>query len=196
MYTELDREKILNQIIDNFKNRDEVLSIILIGSGAIGFRDKLSDLDLAIVIDNLDTLENIFSQTAKEINGVGTIKIQTDMLNRQLQVFLLNNYLEIDIGYYTLNNLYAKRKNYKVVFDKTNKVKKIMDDSWNQIKDLNKGTTEKINMKELISYIDSILWYNVIHCVTAHYRKNKYKCYYELNEIRNIAIDLVAKKII
>lgn len=194
MFTEYDREKILDTIIESLKKRDEILSVILVGSGSIGFRDKLSDLDLAIIVKDLNNLNYVFNKTKEEISLIDKIVSEEDMIDRKLQVFLLNNYLEVDIGYYSLEDIYARRENYKIIFDKTAKVDKLMKESWEKMKLINKGTTDIVDMKKLISYIDSILWYNVIHCVNAYYRKNKYRCYYELNDIRNIAIDLVCKR--
>ena len=49
-------------------------------------------------------------------------------------------------------------------------------------------------MKEVISFIDNELWYNVLHSVVAFNRNNKYRCYYELEQIRWYAIDLIAKR--
>ena len=193
MYTESDRENILNTLIDNFKNREETLSIILVGSASIGFRDRYSDLDLAIVVDSLDNIDTIFEKTIKEITDINKIVSNENMKERNLQIFLLNNYLEIDIGYYTLDTIYARRKNYKVIYDKTNKVDNIMKESLSKINQ-NKGTTNKVDMKKVIEYIDSILWYNVFHTITSFIRNDKYRSYYELNDLRNITIDLIGKR--
>ena len=193
MYTEVDRENILNTLINNFKNREEILSIILVGSTSTGFKDKYSDLDIAIVVDTLDDIDSIFQRTINEISNINKIVSNENMKERCLQVFLLKNYLEIDIGYYTLDTIYARRKNYKVVYDKTNKVDNIMKESLKTIAE-NKGTTNKVDMKKVIEYVDSVLWYNVFHTITAFIRNDKYRSYYELNDLRNITIDLIGKR--
>ena len=193
MYTETDRKNILNILIDNFKNREEVLSIMLVGSATRGFRDRFSDLDLSIVVTNLDDIDDIFNKTISEISKIDKIVSNENMKERYLQVFLLNNYLEIDIGYYTLDTIYARRKNYKVIYDKTNKVDNIMKESLSKI-DENKGTTDKVDMKKVIESVDSILWYSVFHTITSFIRNDKYRSYYELNDVRNITIDLIGKR--
>lgn len=113
---------------------------------------------------------------------------------RKLQLFLLDNYLEIDIGYYTLETLYARREYFKVIFDKTNLVESKMLNSWNELKDKNKGTTEAVDMSKIVKSADDDLWYNVMHSVIAFKRGDKYRCYFEVNEIRDKVIDLIAKR--
>ena len=67
--------------------------------------------------------------------------------------------MELDTGYYTLETLYARRENFKVAFDKTNKVEEIMKNTWLEMKEKNKGTTAEVNMNEIISYIGNIDFY-------------------------------------
>ena len=193
MYNEIDREEIFNYIVKEFEKREEVISVIQVGSGAVGYRDKYSDLDIAVIVDD-NTNDEIYDKTYNSISSKYNIFDIDNLKERKLQVFLLDNYLEIDIGYYTLDTIYARRENFKVIFDKSNKVNDIMTNSWNEIKEKNKGTTQEVNMKDVISFIDSELWYNVIHSVVAFKRNNKYRCYYELQEIRNYVIDLISKR--
>lgn len=193
MYTEKERDEVFNYLVDKFSQRKEVLAVIQVGSGAIGYRDKYSDLDFAIVVDDTD-INDIFKKTQEDVNNKYRVFFFDNMKERKLQLFLLDNYLELDIGYYTLNTLYARRENFKVVFDKTNQVEDLMKKSWLEIKEKNKGTTQEVNMKDVISFVDNELWYNVLHSVVAFNRKNKYRCYYELEQIKWYAMDLIAKR--
>ncbi len=193
MYTEKERDEVFNYLVDKFSQRKEVLAIIQVGSGAIGYKDKYSDLDFAIVVDDTD-INDIFKKTQEDVNNKYRVFFFDNMKERRLQLFLLDNYLELDIGYYTLNTLYARRENFKVVFDKTNQVEDLMKKSWLEIKEKNKGTTQEVNMKDVISFVDNELWYNVLHSVVAFNRKNKYRCYYELEQIKWYAMDLIAKR--
>ena len=193
MYNEIEREEIFNYIVNELKKRTEVISVIQVGSGAIGYKDKYSDLDLAVVVDDCN-IEEIFDRTFQNISNKYNVFFFDNMYERKLQLFLLDNYLELDIGYYTLESLYARRENYKIIFDKSHKVNDIMINTWNEMKEKNKGTTQEVNMNNIISYVDNELWYNVLHSVIAFKRNNLYRCYYELQEIKNYAIDLIAKR--
>ena len=193
MYSEIEREEIFNYVVNGLKKRKEIISVIQVGSGAIGYRDKYSDLDFAVVVDD-SNIEEIFEKTFKSISNKYNVFFFDNMKERNLQLFLLDNYLELDIGYYTLESLYARRENFKIIFDKSNKVNDIMINSWKEMKEKNKGTTQEVNMNEIIHLIDKELWYNVLHSIIAFKRNNIYRCYYELQEIKNYAINLLAKR--
>ncbi|MBQ4598493.1 MAG: nucleotidyltransferase domain-containing protein [Clostridia bacterium] len=193
MYDTKDREKILNQLVMSLQSREDILSVILVGSGAIGFKDKYSDLDLSIVTNDSD-IETIFTKTYQDMQQICQIAAYEAIPRRKLQVFLLDNYLEIDIGYCTLDALYAKRENFKVIYDKTGKAEKQMVNSWHDLQLKNKGTTDVVDMHKVIRIIDEKLWYNFMHSIIAYKRNDKYRCYYELNEIRTAVIDLIAKR--
>ena len=193
MYSEKERNEVFDYLVEKFRERNEVLSVIQVGSGAIGYRDKYSDLDFAIVTDGTN-IDLIFKKTCEDIKEKYNVFFFDNIKERKLQLFLLDNYLELDIGYYTLETLYARRENYKVIFDKTNQVEEIMKKSWLEIKEKNKGTTQEVDMKKVISFINKELWYNVLHSVVAFNRNNKYRCYYELEQIKWYVMDLIAKR--
>ena len=47
----------------------KVLSVILVGSGATGFTDEYSDLDLAVVIDNTANADDFLSEYQQFLNS-------------------------------------------------------------------------------------------------------------------------------
>ncbi len=51
MYTYEECQNILNELINSFKNRDDISAVILVGSGSYGLRDNYSDIDIALVYD-------------------------------------------------------------------------------------------------------------------------------------------------
>ena len=194
MYTEEERNLILKKLIKGLEEKDEILSVIIVGSGAYGFNDKYSDLDLSLVINDNFKVEDAFKLIKNEIKKIKEAVVIQEYLERKLQLFILDNYLEIDVGYYYFNDIIAQRKNYKILFDKTSKVKQIMDESLEEKCDKTKGTTDVINMKDYIENIDREEWYSIIHSVTAYKRKRIFKCYFELEDIRNVVIDLICKR--
>jgi len=76
----------------------------------------------------------------------------------------------------------------------SNLVESKMLNSWNELKGKNKGTTEAVDMSKIVKSADDDLWYNVMHSVIAFKRGDKYRCYFEVNEIRDKVIDLIAKR--
>ena len=67
MYTEEERNLILKKLIKGLEEKDEILSVIMVGSGAYGFNDKYSDLDLSLVINDNFKVEDAFKLIKNEI---------------------------------------------------------------------------------------------------------------------------------
>ena len=194
MFTNTQRQETLDILVDMFKAREEISAIILVGSASYGFRDNYSDIDLALVYDENCALDAVFQKTIDDINSKYKVSVCLNQLGRNLQVILLDNYLEIDIGYYTISSLSARRGEYRVVYDKTDSVDEIMRSSWNENQAKNMGTTENVDIGNELFKIDANLWYNMIHTVNAFNRGEKYRCYFELGELRSNIISLVGKR--
>lgn len=194
MYTPEERQNILNELINSFENRDDISAVILVGSGSYGFKDNYSDIDIALVYNENYPLESVFQKTVDDISSNHNIAVCLNQIGRNLQVILLNNYLELDIGYYSIDTLRTRRKEYKVIYDKTNSVDAIMERSWNENKDKNMGTTANVDIGNELFKTDANLWYNIIHTVNAFNRGEKYRCFFELGELRYNIISLLGKR--
>lgn len=194
MFTKVQRQETLDKLVDMFKAREEISAIILVGSTSYGFRDNYSDIDLALVYDENCALDAVFQKTIEDINSNYKVSVCLNQLGRNLQVILLDNYLEIDIGYYTVESLSARRGEYKVVYDKTDSVADIMRNSWNENQAKNMGTTSNVDIGNELFKTDANLWYNMLHTVNAFNRGEIYRCYFELGELRNNIISLMGKR--
>lgn len=194
MFNSVERQDILDTLIDMFKSRDDISTVILVGSASYGFRDEYSDIDLALVYNDNYHMDSVFQKTFDDINSKYNVSVCLNQFGRSLQVVLLDNYLEIDIGYHTIDSLCARRGEYKVVYDTTNRAQEIMDCSWNDNKDKNMGTTSNVDMGNELFRTDANLWYNIIHTVNAFNRGEKYRCYFEVDELRSNVISLVGKR--
>lgn len=194
MYTCEERKNILNTLIKQFQERNEIVATILVGSASYGFRDMYSDIDLAIVHDGNGEINSIFQRTLDDIESKYNIAIKCNQPERNLQIVLLDNYLELDIGYYTLNSLRARRGEYEVVYDRSNSVKTIMDRSWQESKSRNMGTTANVNIENELMTIDATFWYSLLHAIYAYKRSELYRCYFELEELRKSILSLIGKR--
>lgn len=194
MYSCEERKNILNTLIEQFQVRNEIIAIILVGSASHGFRDIFSDIDIAIVHDGNVDIETIFQRTLDDIASKYKIAVKFNQPERNLQIVLLNNYLELDIGYYTLDSIYARRGEYEVVYDISKSVKTIMDNSWHINKSQNMGTTASVNIKNELMTVDATFWYNSLHAIYAYKRGELYRCYFELEELRKSIISLIGKR--
>ena len=60
MFSVDERERVLNCLVDNLSVLEEITGLIIVGSGALGFRDKYSDIDIALVYNEGYSMENVF----------------------------------------------------------------------------------------------------------------------------------------
>lgn len=192
LYSPKEREEILNKIIEITKQDNSIVGTIIVGSGAEGFRDEYSDIDLCVVIKNDADILKVYRDFAHKVNNQLEVFKYVEVLienKRYLHLFLLDNFLELDISFVYLKNLAALRNRWKVSFDNSGKIEEIMQRTWNERKNWN-GKKDKVDIKEVyINHMEDI-WYNIIHGVISVKRKDFWRALYELEYIRNITIEL------
>jgi predicted nucleotidyltransferase len=187
MYSESDRKNILDKIVMICKGIDAVDGVILVGSGAEGFTDKWSDIDLSVVTSNEDKTRHIWKEINKLLDSAFNImKISCNEYgeNNYLSALMLNNYLEIDIGVISIKNLVAKRKEWVVLYDKSGNIIEKMNTSWNERK------IQATNV--LIENNLNGIWYHIKNGVFALKREKIYRAIKELEELRNHIVEIKA----
>ena len=82
-----------------------IIALVAVGSGAFGYIDGLSDLDMVVAVDSDENMEAVMKFVNSQLNKKLNFIYFKQALQRRLQVYLCDNYLEIDIGYgaYTLS---------------------------------------------------------------------------------------------
>lgn len=187
MYSESDRKNILDKIVMICKGIDDVDGVILVGSGAEGFTDKWSDIDLSVVTCNEDKTRHIWKEINKLLDSAFNImKISCNEYeeNNYLSALMLNNYLEIDIGVISIKNLVAKRKQWVVLYDKSGSIIEKMNASWNERK------IQAANV--LIENNLNGIWYHIKNGAFALKREKIYRAVKELEELRNHIVEIKA----
>jgi len=112
------------------------------------------------------------------------------MLKRGLQVYLLDNYLELDIGYVTIDMVVARRGRWKVMFDKAGTVDEDMIKSWEQSSKDNRGKTSSVNMDEKLSNYVSEIWHYLFQAAIAIKRGEYWRATREMYIVGNMIIEL------
>lgn len=185
MYTPEDRENVLNKLSILFPQVPNVEGVILVGSGAKGFFDEYSDVDLSVVVEPAEETNKTWSQ----INNV--IKNNFDVFhyslaqygdNNYLTLFILTNYLQIDVGVIALDNLIAKRPLWNILYDKNSRVLEKMK------------ATEKLKQQKPISDVSNEttenLHYHTQNAAFAIRRNRVFRAAKEIEEIRELTIKL------
>ena len=105
MYNIFDREQTLDQLVDVIKKIKSVVGLIHVGSGARGYKDEYSDIDLVLVVDeqkNVKTTNSILLEKIKKNHVNAQIKIYHHHEEVVVSCVFLENYLELDLGIWTL----------------------------------------------------------------------------------------------
>ncbi len=120
MYTSADRETLLADLVAFSKKRPDVLSFILVGSGARGFTDQYSDLDVLLVAKEKEDVAAVQEACAGFLNEHYSILKQKVYHHRKdiiVSCFFLDHYLELDLGVWSMAQLRATKPDWKVFFD-------------------------------------------------------------------------------
>ncbi|HOB19769.1 MAG TPA: hypothetical protein PK830_05775 [Candidatus Atribacteria bacterium] len=187
LFSAADRKNVLDHIVSFTEPNEHIITLVAVGSGSYGFYDELSDLDFVIALDSDDSMETVMeyvrSQLGKRLNFIYYKQIP----QKRLQVFLTDNYLEIDIGYGAYTGAAAFRKHWKVLFDKSGTVDKAMRSSWEQTEADFKANGHS---RKLAECADSV-WHNLMLAAVAIKRRQYWRAYAELELARNRLIELV-----
>lgn len=181
------REAILESIITKLKEDQRIVGAILVGSGAYDFKDKYSDIDLAVVTMEEENLEEIYYDWIEVMQNAFQIIHRFEFVVTPkilLHGFFLENFIEIDISFQPINAISAHKKNWLIIFDITGKLKEIMQESWKQ--------EEKKNyLKRFTDQVDGS-WYYVNQALIALARGNYWKALYQIETIRNEIVNIVS----
>lgn len=189
-FTEKERADILEQITSYLKNRKDVLSVILVGSGANGFRDKLSDIDLTIVADDKTDIDAFLSEYQMFLNDKFNIMINHRVPGRPIVITMLENFLEIDMSAVFPDKLCAVKNSWRVLSDKTGQAENIMQETWE------KRTSADISQRMNNEYqaAEWGFWHYLIYASIAVYRNDLWRAYWEIQYVRDMAINLLGYK--
>ena len=182
IYTEQEREEIMQTIISEMRNDERILSVILAGSTSRGFNDRFSDIDLVIVVDD----ENFRSCCKEWVEWFGNQ--YNEMMHfggplhegKQVYCYLLEGYLEVDLVFESRSAI-SPRKERKFIFNRTATLLEELNNLSDRDGDVQKG-----------QYLNSIsnVWYNIIHGTVALKRGNIWRSYSEILQLMCKTADL------
>lgn len=187
LFTPADRKSIMDYIVSFTEQNEHIIALVAVGSGSFGYNDELSDLDFVVAIDSGENLDIVRNSVANELSKKASIIYFKQDSNIPLQVYLCDNFLEIDIGYGVYTDAAATRAHWKVLFDKTGTVHEAMQRSKNRR--ICKTSWEKAK-KELSECSDRV-WSNLMHGAVAIKRRQYFRAIAELDIARNFLVKLL-----
>jgi len=187
MFTIETREKILNDVVDYAYSLQEVVAVLVIGSGAIGFKDNLSDIDLSIIVRQ--SLDEVMDCVKKYIESNFTLLISLeDKEKRHMQVFFTDEMLELDVGYQRQAEAQVTKPAWIVMKDKTDTLESILAQQWNK-KIIEKEKTKDSLCKKQKDVLDEFVWHYLYIAIKSIKRNEVFRAIKEMEHARNLLIE-------
>jgi hypothetical protein len=185
LFTEEERHDTLEALLGALRQDERLAGVILVGSAAEGFDDRFSDIDLTVVVADQYPVADIFSAWITRIAGLFPVVSSFEVNyaeNMFLGGFLLDNFLELDIGFLSLRDLFAKRSRWQVAFDRSDQIEGIMRASWEKRSE----TGLEIEYRRLL---DSI-WHYISHVTISVARGHTWRALHYLEIVRTRAVEM------
>ena len=184
-YSPAEREATLNRLLTALRNDQCITGLLVVGSGAEGFEDIYSDIDLCAVTTSADDVRPAFQEWGVKIREILPVFHSVESVrgaNIYLWILLLENFLEIDLCFLCLDDLEARRNRWKTVFDRSGRIEGIMQSSWKN--------RPKPNLEETYRYRLGSIWHYISYAAVAVQRDQPWRAIYEIEQIRNQTIEL------
>ncbi len=184
-YSPAIREATLDRLLAALQNDKRLAGLLIVGSGAEGFEDAHSDIDLCAVTTLADDVRPAFQEWGIKVHEMLPVFHSLESArapNVYLWVFLLENFLEIDLCFLCLDDLRATRNRWKTVFDRSGRIEDILRSTWEN--------RPKPDLEEAYRSRLSSIWHCIKHATIAVQRQQPWRAIFELELIRNRTIEL------
>lgn len=187
LFSTENRQEIMDFITEFMQQNEHIAALIAVGSGSYGYNDELSDLDMVVAVDGYENIDAVKEYIRSRLEEKLKFIYFKQPPNTPMQVYLTDNFLEIDIGFGAYRDAAAFNKNWKVLFDKTGTVAEAMQKSADKAE--NMPNTEKYNKK--LAEVSDRVWHNLMHTAVAIKRGQYWRAFTELNIVRDMLIELL-----
>ena len=184
VFTPMDRARVLDLLLAQLAQDERIAATIVVGSGAHGFLDERSDIDLAAVVADGRVVREVWDDWRRRVRGLLTIWGCSEVTYNSesyLLALMVEGYLEVDLGFIGMAGVVAKRAEWRVAFDRTGYVEATMRQSW-------EGRPAHDPKTFLSRHLD--IWHYLIRAVVALQRGQQWAAVHELEVIRTRAIEL------
>ena len=176
-----DRQNVMDYILSITRESNKIVSLVQVGSGAIGDHDERSDLDFVIALESDDSMLDVMDYMHQKISEKYNIIYFSQVESRHLQNYLLSDLLEIDLGYGGYEHAAAWKPAFKVIYDNSGTVEEKMIQSREWMDNRIYGDKQK---KDIELVCDSV-WARLMHAAVAINRGNYFRAVGELEFVEN-----------
>ena len=169
------------------EKQPHITALIVVGSGAMGYTDELSDLDFVVGLDGDASMETVMADMAAFLKERAKPIYFKQAAQRRMQVYLTDHYLEIDIGYGDHAQAMAFRPHWQVLFDRSGTVEEKMRSSWAAIS----AAPKEERQARVAAECADIVWHNLMHAAVALARGQCWRAETELENVRGVLLKLL-----
>jgi len=184
-YTPAERQHILDRLVEALRADSRIAGVLVVGSGAVGFTDDYSDIDLAVVVGRADDVKPAFDDWGTTSAGLFEVLACAPVpraSNIFLYAMLLKGFLELDISFQCLDDLVARRARWQVAWDRTDRIADLMRASWDARQEPDPSGT-------FCRYMEGC-WHYVNHAGQCVARRQLWRAIGDVDVIRGQVIDL------
>jgi hypothetical protein len=185
-----DRQAVFDYILSVAAECGRIVSLVQVGSGANGYHDERSDLDFVIALDSDESMSEVMEYMHRKISLKYELAFCKQDESRHLQIFILSDLLEIDIGYGGYEHAAAWKPAFKVLFDHSGTVEEKMVQSRAWMDDRIYGDKQKKDMEQA----HNVVWLFLMHAAVAIRRGNCFQAIGEMEAARALYIDLLGDR--
>ena len=121
-----DRQAVFDYILSVAAECGRIVSLVQVGSGANGYHDERSDLDFVIALDSDESMSEVMEYMHRKFSLKYELAFCKQHESGHLQIFVLSDLLEIDMGYGGYEHAAAWKPAFKVLFDHSGTVEEKM----------------------------------------------------------------------
>lgn len=190
LYTPARRQDLLDRLLAALEADTRLAGVVLVGSGAIGFHDRYSDLDLSVAVAAGEDVLAVWRSWRPRVAELAPVLAGAEVIYSTescLHVLLLEGFLEVDLGFNSLASMVAKRPEWRVVFDRTGVLEEQMARTW-------AARPQEAPEEYLARRLDGI-WHHVMKAAVAICRQQPWAAVEAIQLIRGRALDLACQRL-
>jgi predicted nucleotidyltransferase len=125
-YSAAERASVQSTLIDRFARDERIEGVLVVGSGAHGFADEYSDVDLAVILREGDPASFALEWAARLESALPVVHRFGDDRGEAGYVIglLLENFLEVDVGFLRLDQMAERGMPWAIAFDRAGDVER------------------------------------------------------------------------
>lgn len=190
MYTERDRQQLLDTLRGVAERAEGIQGMVLVGSGAYGFRDRYSDLDVVVVVvDESACVPAVHESLIFAIEADRPV-LKHKVYRHESDIFvsclLFAGHLELDLGVWSAEKLRATKAHWRVLFDRRAPA---IDE---QLKRTLRGSVS--NLEETARESTTYMWQFIRGALAATARGNPIQAFKQMEYWRDKVSELAAQR--